>query len=98
MVHISTFCAALAVFALSANGASSKAFGPPKPPRVHVHPTPRKHGFEIKDFSFGVENPTNIGSASRGGGSGKVKFNNFNISRNNTVCRHCPNLVVPPTK
>lgn len=28
--------------------------------------------FEINDFSFGVENPTTIGSATGGAGSGKV--------------------------
>lgn len=30
-------------------------------------------GFEIKDFSFGVENPTTIGSATGGAGAGKIK-------------------------
>jgi hypothetical protein len=29
--------------------------------------------FEIKNFSFGVENPTTIGSATGGAGAGKVK-------------------------
>jgi len=33
--------------------------------------------FEIKDFSFGVENPTTIGSATGGAGAGKIKFNEF---------------------
>lgn len=37
--------------------------------------------FEIKDFSFGVENATTIGSATGGAGSGKVKFNEFTIKR-----------------
>jgi type VI secretion system secreted protein Hcp len=37
--------------------------------------------FEIKDFSFGVENPTTIGSAAGGGGAGKVKFNEFTIKK-----------------
>lgn len=27
------------------------------------------------DFSFGVENPTTIGSATGGAGAGKIKFN-----------------------
>jgi hypothetical protein len=31
-------------------------------------------GGEIKDFSFGVENPTTIGSATGGAGAGKIKF------------------------
>ena len=31
--------------------------------------------FEIKDFSFGVENPTTIGSATGGTGTGKIEFN-----------------------
>jgi len=33
-----------------------------------------KGGFEIKDFSFGVENPTTIGSATGGAGAGKAKI------------------------
>ena len=35
--------------------------------------------FEIKDFSFGVENPTTIGSATGGAGAGKIKFDEFQI-------------------
>lgn len=37
--------------------------------------------FEIKDFSFGVENPTTIGSATGGAGAGKIKFNEFTITK-----------------
>ena|SRR5947209_3752224 len=37
--------------------------------------------FEIKDFSFGVENPTTIGSATGGAGAGKAKFNEFTIKK-----------------
>lgn len=37
--------------------------------------------FEIKDFSFGVENPTTIGSATGGAGAGKIKFNEFQITK-----------------
>ena len=37
--------------------------------------------FEIKDFSFGVENPTTIGSATGGAGTGKIKFNEFTIKK-----------------
>ncbi len=37
--------------------------------------------FEIKDWSFGVENPTTIGSATGGAGSGKAKFNEFTITK-----------------
>jgi type VI secretion system Hcp family effector len=37
--------------------------------------------FELKDFSFGVENPTTIGSATGGAGAGKVKFNEFTIKK-----------------
>jgi type VI secretion system Hcp family effector len=37
--------------------------------------------FEIKDFSFGVENPTTIGSATSGAGAGKCKFNEFTIKK-----------------
>ncbi len=37
--------------------------------------------FEIKDFSFGVENATTIGSATGGAGAGKIKFNEFTIKK-----------------
>ena len=40
--------------------------------------TPSK-SFEIKDFTFGCENPTTIGSATGGAGAGKIKFKEFNI-------------------
>ncbi len=40
-----------------------------------------KNEFEIKDFSFGIENPTTIGSATGGAGAGKVKFNEFTIKK-----------------
>jgi len=58
--------------------------------------TPVQAAFEIKDFSFGVENPTTIGSATKidwSGpgdegpeesitfGAGKIKFNEFTIKR-----------------
>jgi type VI secretion system secreted protein Hcp len=37
--------------------------------------------FELKDFSFGVENTTTIGSATTGAGAGKIKFNEFTIKK-----------------
>ena len=37
--------------------------------------------FAIKDFSFGVENPSTIGSATGGAGAGKIKFNEFSIKK-----------------
>src|SRR5207244_3640932 len=37
--------------------------------------------FEIKDFSFSVENPTTIGSATSGAGAGKIKFSEFTIKK-----------------
>jgi len=43
---------------------------------------PGKNGWsELKDFSFGVENPTTIGSATGGAGAGKIKFNEFTIKK-----------------
>jgi len=45
--------------------------------------TYRKYlAFEIKDFSFGIENPTTIGSATMGAGGGKAKFNEFTVKKN----------------
>jgi len=41
-----------------------------------------KGWFEIKDFTFAVENPAAaIGSATSGAGAGKAKFKEFNIKR-----------------
>lgn len=40
------------------------------------------NAFEIKDFSFGVENPTTIGSATGGAGGGKASFHEFTITKN----------------
>ena len=37
--------------------------------------------FELKDWSFGVENPTTIGSATGGARAGKVRFNEFTIKK-----------------
>jgi type VI secretion system secreted protein Hcp len=35
----------------------------------------------LKDFSFGVESPTSIGSTTGGAGAGKIKFNEFTIKK-----------------
>ena len=40
-----------------------------------------KNAFEIKEFSFDVENPATVGSATRGAGGGKIKFNEFTIKK-----------------
>ena len=37
--------------------------------------------FEIKDFSFGVENPTTIGSANQGTSAGRVDLSGLNIKK-----------------
>jgi type VI secretion system secreted protein Hcp len=42
---------------------------------------PTGPAFEITDWSFGVENPTTIGSATGGAGAGKVKFDEFKITK-----------------
>ena len=41
---------------------------------------PQKRDFEVEDFSFAVENPISIGSASSGGGEGKACFHEFTVS------------------
>ncbi len=43
--------------------------------------TVHKSELEIKEFSFGVENPTTIGSMSGGAGAGKAKFNEFTVKK-----------------
>jgi type VI secretion system secreted protein Hcp len=40
-----------------------------------------KKAFEIKEFSFDIENATTIGSASGGAAAGRTKFNVFNIKK-----------------
>jgi len=40
-----------------------------------------KNAFEVREFSFGVENPNTIGSATGGAGGGKAKFNTFTIKK-----------------
>ena len=56
------------------------------PPPANWPSTPSTGGnangaFEIKDFSFDIENPTTIGSATSGAGAGKIKFNEFTITK-----------------
>ncbi len=43
--------------------------------------TDHKNALEIKEFSFGVENATTIGSMSGGAGAGKAKFNEFSVKK-----------------
>ncbi len=40
-----------------------------------------KGWFEIKEFSFGIENTLNISSASTGAGAGKAEFKEFTIKK-----------------
>ena len=40
-----------------------------------------KNYFELKDFSFGVENKATIGSGTSGAGGGKIQFNEFTIKK-----------------
>src|SRR5262249_40757702 len=42
---------------------------------------PKPPGVSRNGFTFGVENPTTIGSATGGAGAGKIKFNEFTISK-----------------
>ena len=97
MTRVFTICvvsSTLAVFALSANAAFAEIkVTAPKPivPKVNVRPNPPKvkiqsnapktKAFEIKDFSFGVENQTTIGSATGGAGAGKIKLNELTIKK-----------------
>ena len=37
--------------------------------------------FEVSDYSFDIEQVLNIGSATSGAGAGKLKFNEFTISK-----------------
>jgi type VI secretion system secreted protein Hcp len=41
-----------------------------------------KNYFALKNYSFGTENPTTIGSATGGAGAGKVKFKELTVTRN----------------
>jgi type VI protein secretion system component Hcp len=64
--------------------------GAPTAPAPGRGTTRGQGAFEIKDFSFGVENPTTIGSATGGAGAGKIKFNEFSIGK--TVDSASPSL------
>ena len=44
--------------------------------------------FEIKDFSFGVENPTSVGSSKGGAGAGKINLGGLSVT-DPKACRHC---------
>ena len=41
-----------------------------------------KNGFDLIDFSFGVENQVNVGSSSGGLGSGRVALDRFEFTKN----------------
>jgi len=58
-----------------------------------VHQKPKKSAFEIGEWSFDVENPTTIGSATGGAGAGKAEFAEFEIknpANAATACLWCP--------
>src|SRR5262245_6539865 len=46
-------------------------------PGIQVAAEANPHAGGFRDFSFGLENPTTIGSATGGAGAGKIKFNEF---------------------
>ena len=48
-----------------------------------------KDAIVVDDFSFGVENPTTIGSATGGAGAGKIKFNEFHDQEDVRQCLAC---------
>jgi type VI secretion system secreted protein Hcp len=49
----------------------------------------KKKGFDIEDFSFGVQNQVNVGSASGGLGSGRVELDKLEFTKN-TDTATCP--------
>jgi hypothetical protein len=106
MTRVSTFCvvsSTLAVLALSANGAIAKAFGLPMhvAPRVHVHPKPPKGHIDVMSFSWGVSQTAVYPTRGGAGKAGRASLGELQIGKvtaNKSVCRHCPNLVVSPTK
>jgi hypothetical protein len=57
---------------------------------------PKEGDFEIKDWSFEVVNPSTIGSATTGAGSGKAEFGEFTIGNganpasSSAPCVWCP--------
>jgi type VI secretion system secreted protein Hcp len=61
-------------------GPAASLIGPLKIEGETIDPG-HKDALEIKEFSFGVENPTTIGSMSGGAGAGKAKFNEFNVKK-----------------
>jgi hypothetical protein len=64
------------------------------PPKVNK---PKSGHIEIKDFSFGVENPRDIGSSTGGAGAGKVRFNQFQVTHAHPVlCKRCASSFANP--
>jgi type VI protein secretion system component Hcp len=58
----------------------------PGEPAAHGAPTVGTlavdgQSFDVQGFTFGVENPTTIGSATGGAGAGKAKFGEFTITK-----------------
>jgi type VI secretion system secreted protein Hcp len=43
--------------------------------------TPAGQAIDVESYSWSVENPTTIGSATSGAGAGKAKFNEFTITK-----------------
>jgi len=64
----------------------------PVPDYAPVHQKPKRKAFEISNWSFDIENPTTIGSATGGAGSGKAEFGEFTIKNpaQATRCLWCP--------
>ena len=57
------------------------AAGASEPIEGESNDTTFKGWFEIKEFSFGIENTLNITSASSGAGAGKAEFKEFTIKK-----------------
>lgn len=83
-LSVSAACALLASPALaeSSSAIATKRQAPPAFSSPEEKTWKKKSkAFEVKDFSFGVENPTQIGSATGGAGAGKIKFNKFTVKQ-----------------
>ncbi len=74
-----------------------KLYSPPARPSAIVGEstdTQFKGWFEIKEFSFGIENTLNITSASSGAGAGKAEFKEFTIKKQTD--KASPSLALAP--
>jgi hypothetical protein len=66
------------------------------PPAITSQPLPPSGAiFEVKDYSFDIEQVLNVGAQASGAGAGKVTFNPFSITRKIDIDKASPVFFKP---